>query len=57
MRREVETELYQTLKSVPTTFNPAAPWMFSIAGSLFALMFFTVAAVILFLYFLGQAQS
>ncbi len=56
LRHEVENELEQTLERLPTRPNPAATWMFSIAGSLFALMFFTAATLVMFLYFLGQAQ-
>lgn len=57
LRREVETDLEELLETIPARPNPAAPWMFSIAGSLYALMLFTVVALIAFVYFLGQAQQ
>jgi hypothetical protein len=57
LRHEVETELEQALATVYTRGNPVAAWMFSIAGSLFALMFFTAVLMIVFLYFLSRPPS
>src|SRR5262249_28240779 len=57
IRHDVEADLLQRLEALPTPPNPVAAWMFSIAGSLFALMFFTVTAMILFMYFLSRAQQ
>lgn len=54
VRQEVETELEQVLQTVFTRGNPVAGWMFSIAGSLFALMFFTVVLMAVFVYFLSH---
>ena len=54
-RIDIEEELEQGQAGVNTRGNPVASWTLSIAGSLFALMFFTVVMMILFMYFLHQA--